>query len=232
MIKVLTFDLDDTLWDVRPALVKAEAAQNTWLSEHFPDIMAAHTDETLLALKKVVLQREPALRHHISVFRETFLRDLLLTGGVNDNRAREAAREAFQVFLRHRQAVAVFPTAQPLLAALHTQFRIGALTNGNADVYQTPLGGYFEFAIKAEDVGASKPDPRLFQEALKRTQVEPQELVHVGDNHDHDVDGALNAGVRSVWLRTDNSDPLEHRADAVITCLSELPRVLERLNQE
>ena len=36
MIEVITFDLDDTLWDVRPALIKAEAAQNLWLETHYP----------------------------------------------------------------------------------------------------------------------------------------------------------------------------------------------------
>ena len=37
MIEVITFDLDDTLWDVRPALIKAEAAQNFWLDTHYPN---------------------------------------------------------------------------------------------------------------------------------------------------------------------------------------------------
>ncbi|MDA0630486.1 MAG: HAD family hydrolase, partial [Proteobacteria bacterium] len=36
MIQCITFDLDDTLWDVRPALQKAEQAQNAWLDEHYP----------------------------------------------------------------------------------------------------------------------------------------------------------------------------------------------------
>ena len=34
MINLITFDLDDTLWDVRPALIKAEQAQNVWLQQH------------------------------------------------------------------------------------------------------------------------------------------------------------------------------------------------------
>ena len=40
MIKVITFDLDDTLWDARPVLITAEEALFTWLSSCCPEAAA------------------------------------------------------------------------------------------------------------------------------------------------------------------------------------------------
>ena len=73
MIKVITFDLDDTLWDVRPALVKAEAAQNAWLDTHYPDTRNQHHPEELARVRRQVLDERPDLAHHISAFRQQVL---------------------------------------------------------------------------------------------------------------------------------------------------------------
>ncbi len=48
------------------------------------------------------------------------------------------------------------------------------VTNGNADVQRVGLADYFQFALRAEDVGIAKPDARLFHEALQRGGVEAE----------------------------------------------------------
>ena len=72
-IKVITFDLDDTLWDVRPALIKAEAAQNAWLEAHYPQVLEGLDSENLKRIRQQVLTREPQLAHQISAFRQAVL---------------------------------------------------------------------------------------------------------------------------------------------------------------
>ena len=94
MIQCITFDLDDTLWDVRPALQKAEQAQNAWLDEHYPAARAGLSEEAILALKKAVLAEQPALRHQISLFRKRFLARLLIDAGIPEAEASGAAEEA------------------------------------------------------------------------------------------------------------------------------------------
>ena len=52
----------------------------------------------------------------------------------------------------------------------------------------------------SQEVGANKPDPRLFQLALSRAGCPPAEVLHVGDQWDADYQGARSVGIRAVWL--------------------------------
>lgn len=227
MITLITFDLDDTLWDVRPALIKAEQAQNNWLREHYPRCIEGTDNAAMNERKRQLLKRQPDLIHHISRFRQRFLEELLLDAGVAPKEAALAAGQAFAEFIARRNDVELFDHAIPVLTQLQTNFRLGALTNGNADVTRTPLARFFEFALKAEEVGAAKPEPQLFEAALAKTHTHAEHAVHVGDSHDHDIVGAHRAGMRSIWFNPtgDKSD----LADASIGCLSELPHVLATL---
>jgi len=227
MIHVITFDLDDTLWDVRPALMKAERAQNTWLQAHYPQAMSALDTHALNQRKKALIQQQPELIHHISRFRQVFLEHLLLDSGVAPAEAKEAALQAFAEFIARRNDVALFEHSLPVLRALQQHYVLAALTNGNADVTKTPLARFFSFALKAEDVGAAKPEPDLFWAAMARAGVSAEQMVHVGDSHEHDIIGAQAAGLRSIWLSHDpQPSPV---AIHTIQCLSELPGVINRL---
>jgi FMN hydrolase / 5-amino-6-(5-phospho-D-ribitylamino)uracil phosphatase len=230
VIKLVTFDLDDTLWDVRPALQKAEAAQWQWLAQHYPTLALSASDPTLNQRRRDLISRQPELIHNISRFRQTFITELLMDAGISPSEAHQAGAAAFAAFMAHRHDVGLFETAAPVLKALSQKYLIGALTNGNADVYRTPLAPYFNFAFKAEEVGASKPHPEMFHRALAHTDTHPQQVIHVGDSHTHDIIGAKNAGVLAIWFNRHGEknaeDTTSDAADATITCLTELPEVI------
>jgi putative hydrolase of the HAD superfamily len=63
----------------------------------------------------------------------------------------------------------------------------------------------FELVVASAVHGAAKPDPRIFDAALKRMGVRPDEAVHVGDSVKSDVHGALRSGIQAVWLCRDQS---------------------------
>jgi len=71
-------------------------------------------------------------------------------------------------------------------------------------------------------VGASKPDARLFAAALELAGAAPEEAVHVGDSLTEDVEGALRAGLRAVWLRRADDGGEPPAGVAVIRSLDEL----------
>ena len=118
-----------------------------------------------------------------------------------DNESKVAANEAFAAFLSHRHEVAIFANAEEALTSLSRRYKIGALTNGNADVRKTGIGKYFNFAWRAEEYGVSKPDPAFFQTAFAQVGVEPHEVIHVGDCHQNDVFGAAEAGAKAIWFK-------------------------------
>jgi HAD superfamily hydrolase (TIGR01509 family) len=231
-LRVITFDLDNTLWDVEPALLRAEAAQRRWLLEHRPGAVDDLDEEQLWDLKKQLWKANPELAHDVSAMRRLFLERLQLAAGYDATRAREGAVAAFDAFLVERQRVELYPGALEVIAELAERFCLGALTNGNADIYRTEAGPYFEFAFQAEQVGASKPAAAMFEAALARTGRKPVEVLHVGDSVEHDVLGAQRGGLRTVWVNAKAESWTEATPpDATIRHVTELADALRGLNQ-
>ena len=227
-IRLISFDLDDTLWDVRPALQAAEAAQWQYLDQHYP-ALALHriSSDEISVIKNKLLSEQPSLAHRISQFRETFIERLLQSKGVAQTEAKHAAAKAFAAFYAERHKVTVYEGVPDVLENLGRSFLLGALTNGNADVGQTAIGRLFDYAWRAEQFGVSKPDPEFFIRAFATAGVTPQEVIHVGDCHNNDVAGAVNAGARAIWY-----SPAGERstvAHAVIDDLKQLPEAITAL---
>ncbi|WP_339405596.1 HAD-IA family hydrolase [Pseudomonas helleri] len=225
-IELITFDLDDTLWDTAPVIVRAEAVLRDWLTTHAPKAGALEVAD-FQALRLRVLTEQPELKHRISALRRRVLFHALQDTGYGD--AQRLADEAFEVFIEARHALEVFAQAEPTLAALARDYALGVVTNGNADVRRIGLGHHFKFVLCAEDIGIAKPDARLFHEALLRGAVTAGAAVHVGDHPGDDIAGAQQAGLRAVWFNPGGKHWDGDKApDAEIGCLSELPAVLKQ----
>jgi putative hydrolase of the HAD superfamily len=61
--------------------------------------------------------------------------------------------------------------------------------------------------VTSAEVGAAKPDPRVFERALAVAGVEPGAAIHVGDKVDNDLEGASAAGVRGVLVQREGDPP-------------------------
>ena len=55
--------------------------------------------------------------------------------------------------------------------------------------------------IISEAIGINKPNPKLYQRALARMELEPAEVMYVGDSPAHDVAPSNEIGMVSVWAR-------------------------------
>ena len=78
-----------------------------------------------------------------------------------------------------------------------------------------------DFQFKADDVGAMKPHPLMFKQMLVHTRLRPEQVIHIGDNPQHDVEGAAAAGLWTIWvnLKGGAGNP---RASKEVNCLSEI----------
>lgn len=227
-VRLITFDLDDTLWSVAPVLQAAEAGLQAWLACHAPRL--AETGVQLAMIRARLLAEQPLLQGRVSELRRQTLRRGLLEAGYPPGEAARLGAAAFEHFLAARQQVALFPEARPLLERLRHDYSLGVLTNGNADVTRIGIAGYFRFALNAEDFGVAKPDPRIFHAALEHAGVSAAEAVHVGDHPRDDIAGARAAGLRAVWLNPQRLAWQDSTLapDAEIASLAELPAVLAR----
>ena len=202
-IAALTLDLDDTLWPVWPAIERAETRLLDWLTEHAPATAAAHDRATLRALRNAVALEQPGWQHDLSRVRLESIRRALAAHG--DDPA--LAEAAFDAFFAERQRVEFFPDVIPALDRLAARWPIVALSNGNADVVRIGLGRYFRASISAQGFGAGKPVPAIFHAACERAGAAPATVLHIGDDGELDVDGALNAGLRAAWIERPDLPP-------------------------
>ena len=105
------------------------------------------------------------------------------------------------------------------------------LTRGDEESWtdwkRVGLDDAIDAIVTSHSLGWQKPHRRIFERALELAKVAPAEAVMVGDRIDADVWGASRLGIRTVLRRTTHEQPkMEVTADAVISDLTELPRVL------
>ena len=229
MIRLVTFDLDNTLWSVDGVIRCAQAKQDAWLTARAPEY-GRLDGEQLAAARRTVLAAHPRARHDISLLRQLVLRGALERCGCGAAEATRLADGAFVEFLDWRHRVDYFPDALAVLEELAGDFVLAALTNGNADYRRLGLHRYFSFGCNAAEAGASKPHPAMFERALARAGVAPAEAVHVGDHLIDDVQGANGAGLASIWVRFGRAcdDP---GATAVAEDLADVPRAIAGLTR-
>lgn len=226
-IQLITFDLDDTLWDLTPVMQDAEAVLRNWLVLHAPRLGALPV-EHLWQVRSTLLQAEPQLKYRLSELRRRVLLHALQDAGYDSEQSTHLAEAGFQEFLAARHQVELFSEVHPTLEALATRFQLGVITNGNADIRRLGLAEYFRFALCAEDLGIGKPDPRPFREALLRAGVAAEQAVHIGDHPKDDIAGAQAAGLRAIWFNPRGQQWAdEAQPDAQIRSLAELPVLLD-----
>ena len=230
-IRAVTFDLDDTLWDVQPAIERAERDLRAWLEANCPEMAARYDRDALFRIRNEIIAATPHLRHDVSEVRVQVLKTALVRTGRGNGEAERLARSGFEVFLDARHIIDYYEHAVEVLRTLGRRYLVGALTNGNADVRRLDIGPLFHFAIQAGEVGMSKPEPAMFEEAMRRARLRADEIVHVGDHLENDVAGAQRLGWYTVWFNRARAARPDGAAvaDGEVSCLSELPPVIGRI---
>lgn len=223
IIKAVTLDLDDTLWPIWPAIERAEKALEDWLGRHAPMTAALFANPAARHdIRQQVMHSRPDLKHNLSAIRREAIRLALHHAGENPL----MAESAFEVFFDERNRVTLFDDALKSLAFLSSRFPLVALSNGNADIERIGIGHYFKASISAHQFGVGKPDPRIFHAAAGAADVQPHEVLHVGDDATLDVLAALNCNMQTVWVnRADHlwTHPVEpHEEVASLTELCQL----------
>lgn len=90
------------------------------------------------------------------------------------------------------------------------------------------LSRLVDFLVISAQAGVRKPDPRIFELALKKAGVRPEEAIHVGDLPEEDAEGARRAGVRPVLIeRKRRVTPKQYPEGlTVVSSLAELTKLL------
>ena len=226
-IKAISFDGDMTLWDFEKVMRNSLAHALDELRKHSPGGMCADlTVDRMIEIRNVVAEELKGKRAALEAIRlEAFRRTIAAVGSDN----RELAAHLNSVYLEHRFAnIELYPDVLPLLDAVAGRYVLGLISNGNGYPERCGLQGRFAFVILAQNVGVEKPDPAIFQQACREAGCSPEQLMHIGDSLDTDVEGARRADAVSVWLnRGRMANHTDIRPDFEIHSLIELERLLD-----
>jgi putative hydrolase of the HAD superfamily len=81
---------------------------------------------------------------------------------------------------------------------------VGVISNSEGRLAElaAEMGWREDFAMIADSgvLGSTKPDPGIFEWAVRELRVDAEEVVHVGDSWTADIDGALAMGMKAIWF--------------------------------
>jgi len=194
--RLITLDLDDTLWPCAPIIRSAEEGLFDWLRQHAPRLADRHDIASMQRHRQAIMAESPEIAHDLGLVRRRSLSELLAA----HDYATGLADEAMDVFLTYRNRVTPYPEVRPALEQLAERYCLASITNGNADVESTPLRGIFHHNLTAAQAGAAKPDPAIFTQALTLAACAPHQCLHLGDDPWTDVQAARDAGLVEVWI--------------------------------
>ncbi len=214
------FDLDGTLHDNNGAFRAAAHGVAR-------DFAAEHAIDAELFWRSYLEQGDRATLD-VADIRAYMMGAALRAVGIGDAALARRVAEAYEAY--HRSGLALFPGALDLLASLRARgIKVGLVTNGFAGTHRERiaflgLDRSLDGAFFADDVGAYKPDPRIFLHACERLGARPERAIMVGDRWDCDIVGGRAAGLRVVWMNvcgellpSDASHP-----DAIVRTVVEL----------
>lgn len=121
----------------------------------------------------------------------------------------------------------VYPDVIPTLQTLKQKgLVLGVISNFDERLKpilrSLKIADLFDFTLASYEVGLCKPDPRLFQLALKMAQVRADQAIHVGDNFELDYKAAGAVGMRSLLLTRKDTLLKTTEPASCITTLTEL----------
>jgi 2-haloalkanoic acid dehalogenase type II len=223
-VRAICFDLDNTLWDVWPVIMRAEQKMYDFLSQRYPRVVANMTIEMMRKAREETAAAHPQMSHDFTFLRKQTLREHAREFGY----AEAMVEEAFDAFIQARNEVELYADVLPALEQLGKRYRLFTASNGNADLGKIGIAHFFERTIAARHVGALKPDPAIFRKVIEGTDLQPHEVVYVGDDPQLDVAGARGAGMQAIWIDRQGGDWPPEIAPATYTVrtLAELAQLL------
>ena len=240
--KAVLIDWDDTIGDFIGAAKLA--LQEMYDKYHLSDYFASH-EEFVSLYKPHNIElwdkygKDLVTKAFLRVDR--FLWPLLHGSKVGEKQEAKGERQEFvalakqmsEDFLHLTTAhFSLLEGAEALVRYLAEKYPLTVVTNGFVEVQyekfeKSGLRDCFAHIVLSEEVGCQKPNPRIYEEALRMNGVSAEEAVMIGDSWNSDIQGAINAGIDQIWIRK-SQDPLPEGQSAthIVTSLAEVMEIL------
>ncbi|MBT3943054.1 MAG: HAD family hydrolase [Chloroflexi bacterium] len=231
-IRAVFFDLYDTLigFDPPREIIQGRAMEPFGMGSNKSGIDAGYALADALMAEQTAQAPLSALSPDAQSDFFAHYEQLVLRGAGHDVDLKTAG-DVWKAVRKQEYGFALYDDVTPVLDGLRSDgFVVGVVTNmsrpGEDVASSMGFAGNVDFTLSSMDVGASKPDPKMFQAALSRAGVAADQAAHVGDQLETDIDGARGAGINPVLIDR-HSAAIDYDACPRITTLTELPDVLE-----
>ena len=127
------------------------------------------------------------------------------------------------------------PGAEETVAYLSKKYRLFLVSNGTASVQKgrmtsANLYRFFETVFVSQEIGHNKPSKAYFDACFASLPgFDPEKALMVGDSLSSDIQGGINAGIKTVWVNPDHKPCGNIKPDYEIEALHQLPALLEKL---
>ena len=229
------FDLDDTLVDFGKARRQGLKALAGELAARIPNHSASQMHETGARIVEDRTRRGRSMPQtgELRSIRIRIWSEVLAFIGAPDLAEPEQLVDDHDKLTRRH--LELYPDADAAICWAAERFQVtGIITNGPSDVQwgevrAVGLEDRVDRVIVAGDIGAFKPDPRIFEAALEGLGIPPDAAVFIGNSADHDVAGALRAGWSAIWLNRNGATypPSLPLPTGTVTTLNELPALFD-----
>ena len=203
-IKLITFDLDDTFWDITPVIIQAEKISRAWIKQRLNAEIKWGSMEDFLKIRRQLVQEDSRLEYDLGLLRKRTITHHTQAHFGSDEELKLFIEEAYELFLAERHKVTFYDDVVDVLTKLSKTYKLGVLTNGNADVNLLGIGHLFDFSIASSDVMSNKPDSAHFIKAKEISGIEFVNTLHIGDHPINDVKGARDLGINTMWFNSQN----------------------------
>lgn len=205
--KAIFIDIDDTLLDYIPccqeAFYSALGAIESFQSKAHDDADEEELFRLFFSISGRLFSEAKHGQHTIAEVMELYPVEFCERAGYMPG-ASEPFKHAFRSAWGHTHTLV--PEAEETLRALRDKgYRLFAASNSFGHLQRSRLQHagilqYFEDTYISMDIGYDKPDIRFYQEALRRCELQPQEVLMVGDSMTTDILGARAAGLETVFF--------------------------------
>lgn len=232
MKKAIVFDLYGTLIDIKTDeqdpwiysvlsqylsyhAVKIEPAELKrayfeTIDRHFQRSREEHPEVDVYKIFHVIMKRHGNTRYPKGTVRDTAMLFRSLT----------------------RKHFGLFPSLIDTLARLKENYKMAIISDAQwvfaePEMEMLGLDRFFKLKIFSSRLGFKKPDVRLFNLALKKLRVRPEDSVYIGDNPNKDLVGSKKAGMKFILFKSECVEYGGLRPDGCFFDYPELENIIE-----
>jgi len=214
VIKVISFDLDDTLCDTKYANNKGLEALADTVKALYPNVDAkSFSFRYNEGIHRRFSQKESDYFLPIKCeksFRLSLIDFILRSFEVESINTHDIESIQSSFDSNRIKYFDFYPNVKELLIRLKQQYKIIVITNGpafsqNIKIETINLYNYVDFVIVGGEEPHQKPHQSIFKKAMIEMNCTAEQCIHIGDSYECDIVGAYGVGIKSVWITSSNT---------------------------